>query len=261
MLEPQAQASGWGAAAALSTVGIGGICYYGFTSKASLEGWPTHVKQRIRATYGYVAGGLVTTAGAATLMFRSGIAYRALAVNPILFALGGAAATIGSMVAIHSIDPANSLARHAAFGLFNASIALSLAPLGFLGGPLVMRAMTVTAGIVGGLTFVAASSPNESFLWLGGPLSIGLGGLIGASLCQMFFPGSLLLHNVVMYGGLGLFGAFMLYDTQKIITKAQLAPAGEYDPMTSSIGVYLNVIQIFWRIAMMMAGSSNNKRR
>ena len=42
------------------------------------------------------------------------------------------------------------------------------------------------------------------------------------------------LYSVALYGGLVLFGMFMLYDTQKIIKRAETTPTyGErpYDPI------------------------------
>ena len=42
------------------------------------------------------------------------------------------------------------------------------------------------------------------------------------------------LYSVAMYGGLALFGAFLLYDTQKIMKRAEEHPAyatQPYDPI------------------------------
>jgi hypothetical protein len=51
------------------------------------------------------------------------------------------------------------------------------------------------------------------------------------------------LYSVAIYGGLILFGAFLLYDTQKIIYKAERHPVGygapPFDPVNASIGIYL----------------------
>ena len=49
-------------------------------------------------------------------------------------------------------------------------------------------------------------------MW-GGGLSIGIGLLIGNSVIRMFYPGSPLLRRIDIYGGLALFGCFVLYDT------------------------------------------------
>jgi FtsH-binding integral membrane protein len=57
----------------------------------------------------------------------------------------------------------------------------------------------------------------------------------------------------------GLFGMMMLYDTQRVMHHAKTAEV--YDPMNESIAVYLNTINIFVRMAAIMANSGNNRRR
>ena len=57
-----------------------------------------------------------------------------------------------------------------------------LAPLALLGGPVVLRAAWYTAGIVGGLSVIAATAPSEKFLNMGGPLAIGLGVVFASSI-------------------------------------------------------------------------------
>ena len=54
---------------------------------------------------------------------------------------------------------------------------------------------------------------------MGGALGMGLAGLIGVSLLNIFFQ-SPFLFNVWLYGGLFLFSAFTLYDVQKIMYNA-----------------------------------------
>lgn len=44
------------------------------------------------------------------------------------------------------------------------------------------------------------------------------------------------LYSVAIYGGLVLFSMFLLYDTQKVIKRAELVPAygvQKYDPINS----------------------------
>ena len=57
-----------------------------------------------------------------------------------------------------------------------------IAPVALLGGSIVTRAAWYTAGLVGGLSVVAATAPSEKFLNMTGPLAIGLGGVFAASL-------------------------------------------------------------------------------
>ena len=87
------------------------------------------------------------------------------------------------------------------------------------------------------------------------PLSLGLAGLIGVSLVNMFYPSSLLM-NLSMYGGLMLFGAFVLYDIQRINMAARQKPT--WDPINESMGIYLDAINIFTKFVMIFM--SNKKK-
>lgn len=62
-----------------------------------------------------------------------------------------------------------------------------VAPLAFLGGPLLIRAAWYTAGIVGGLSTVAMCAPSEKFLNMGGPLGIGFGFVLASSIGNVPF--------------------------------------------------------------------------
>lgn len=119
-----------------------------------------------------------------------------------------------------------------------------LAPLCFMGGPLLVRAAWYTAGVVGGLSTVAVCAPSEKFLTMGGPLAMGLGVVFVSSIGTMFFPATTALgaglHSIALYGGLLLFSGFLLYDTQRIIAQAERYPTApglygvkNYDPINA----------------------------
>ncbi len=57
-----------------------------------------------------------------------------------------------------------------------------LAPMTLLGGPLLTKAAVYTAGMIGGLSLIAATAPSEKFLSMGGPLAIGFGAVFAASI-------------------------------------------------------------------------------
>ncbi|KIH42616.1 hypothetical protein ANCDUO_27398, partial [Ancylostoma duodenale] len=103
-----------------------------------------------------------------------------------------------------------------------------LAPMVYLGGPVLMRAAWYTAGIVAGLSATAITAPSEKFLMMSGPLAMGLGVIFVANIGTFFFhPGSALgagLMSIVLYGGLILFSAFLLHDTQRVVKHAQFYP-------------------------------------
>lgn len=79
---------------------------------------------------------------------------------------------------------------------------------------------------------------------MGGPLAMGLGVVFAASLGSMFLPPTTALgaglYSVSLYGGLLLFSAFLLYDTQRIVAQAERYPAypqlygvKPYDPINA----------------------------
>jgi FtsH-binding integral membrane protein len=130
-----------------------------------------------------------------------------------------------------------------------------------------MRAAWYTAGIVGGLSTVAICAPSEKFLNMGGPLAIGLGVVFASSIGSMFLsPATALgagLYSISLYGGLLLFSGFLLYDTQKIIKRAETHPAfgfAPYDPINNCISIYLDTLNIFIRIVTLLAGGGNRRK-
>ena len=61
-----------------------------------------------------------------------------------------------------------------------------IAPICLLGGPILTRAAWYTAGMVGGLSTVAATAPSDKFLYMGGPLAMGFGVIFAASIASGF---------------------------------------------------------------------------
>lgn len=115
-----------------------------------------------------------------------------------------------------------------------------MAPLSLFGGPILIRAAWYTAGIVGGLSTLAACAPSDKFLYMGGPLAIGLGVVFASSLASAFLPATTALgaglYSMSLYGGLVLFSGFLLYDTQRIVRKAETHPISsmqKFDPINA----------------------------
>lgn len=151
------------------------------------------------------------------------------------------AAVIVSSMVVHAIDYSPGFGpKQMAFVAHTAMIGAILAPLAFVGGPVLIRAALYTAGIAGGLSTIAACAPSEKFLNWGAPLAIGLGGVFAANIGALFLPPHTAigagLASIVVYGGLVLFSAFLLYDTQRIIKKAETHPQWSpkpYDPVNA----------------------------
>ena len=196
------------------------------------------------------------------------------------------AAMMGSGMVARSIPYSPGLGtKQLAWLAHCAVIGAVVAPICLLGGPILTRAAWYTAGMVSGLSTVAVCAPSDKFLYMGGPLAMGLGEIMliisfgfftlhhpgivfCASIGSAFLPPTTAmgagLYSVAMYGGLILFGAFLLYDTQKIIHRAERHPVGygapPFDPVNASMGIYMDTINIFIRIASILASGGNRRK-
>lgn len=266
--------AGRGLLAGASVIGLGALCYYGLglsnqvgaIDRAAL--WPEVVRMRIRDTYAYFGGSLVFTAASAVAISRSPRMMNLMMRNSWVSLIGCMAAMIGTGMLCRSIPYKEGFgAKQLAWILHSCTVGAVIAPLTLLGGPLLIRAACYTAGVVGGLSTVAICAPSEKFLNIGGPLAMGLGVVFVSSIGTWFLPPSTVLgaglYSVAVYGGLVLFGMFLLYDTQKIIHAAEHHPTYgmmPYDPVNHSVGIYLDTINIFMRIAMILAGGGSRKK-
>merc|ERR1719471_406185 len=266
---------GQGALAGAAALGIGALAFYG----AGLSGemgaveksvmWPQYVKDRIRDTYMYFGASVAATAGTAVAAFRTPAVMNLVSRGGMIAMGVSIAAMIGSGMVARSIPYSPGLGtKQAAWLAHCAVIGAVIAPICLLGGPILTRAAWYTAGMVGGLSTVAVCAPSDKFLYMGGPLAMGLGVVFCASIGSAFLPPTTALgagmYSLAMYGGLILFGGFLLYDTQKIIYKAERHPIGygapPFDPVNASIGIYMDTINIFIRIAQILASGGNRRK-
>jgi len=265
------QAAPWGVgkiAGAGAIAGIGALCAYGLSRPANfvpakqrnlIRGFSgpqfaQMVRQRLAKTYGYVAGGLGITAFAATQLFLRGYAAR---MGGMGMAIGCMVGMMALMIGCQATPQENVLLKHSLWLGFNGMMGFSLCPLVAMGGAVLSQAAMITGAIVGSLSLVAACAPDDQFLSWGPYLGCGLGVVFAASIGSMFFPHVAMLQNVCLYGGLGLFGCFVCYDTQKMKYHAEMDDV--YDPINRGFGLYMDTINIFVRVAQILM--MNKQRR
>ncbi|XP_071808419.1 growth hormone-inducible transmembrane protein-like [Asterias amurensis] len=267
---------GRGAVAGAAAIGVGALCYYGLgMSKdvGTLERaamWPSYVRERIQATYAYFGVGIASTAASAIAISRNPALMTRLMPKSWVGALGMMGVVMCSGFICMSVPYTEGImgGKQLAWLAHSGLLGAVLAPMTLLGGQLLIRAAWYTAGVVGGLSCVATCAPSEKFLYIGGPLAMGLGVVIAASIGGMFFaPSTALgsgLYAISMYGGLILFSGFLLYDTQLIMKRAETYPImaqQPYDPINSAMGIYMDTVNIFIRIAMILSNSSGGRRK
>ncbi|KAM9070065.1 growth hormone-inducible transmembrane protein [Sarcophilus harrisii] len=257
-----------------AAVGLGALCYYGLGMSDEIGAiekaviWPQYVKDRIHATYMYFAGSVGLTALSAIAVSRSPALMNFMLRGSWMTIGATFVAMIGAGMLVQSISYEQSPgSKHLAWMLHSGVMGAVVAPLTLLGGPLILKALWYTAGIVGGLSTVAMCAPSEKFLNMGAPLGVGLGVVFVSSLGSMFLPPTTPLgaglYSVAIYGGLVLFSIFLIRDTQKVIRWAEVVPmygTERYDPINLMMGIYMDTLNIFMRVATMLATGSNRKK-
>jgi len=217
-------------------------------------------------SFKYTGAGLTLTALAARSMFKSGVAFRIMSANPWVVLGVGLAGSIGSMLGVFATSPENTVGKHFFWLAFNGCQAATLSPLFFLSPALLARAALYTCGVVGSLAYVGATATNDKYLYMGGPLLAGVTVVALSSLAPMALPlgmrGLAVTEAISLYGGLAVFGGFVLYDTQKILQNARLVERGVIprDPAKESISLELDMINIFIRLVQILSMQKNNKK-
>uniref|UniRef100_A0A7S1KMD1 Bax inhibitor 1 n=1 Tax=Percolomonas cosmopolitus TaxID=63605 RepID=A0A7S1KMD1_9EUKA len=116
-------------------------------------------------------------------------------------------------------------------------------------------ALSSTAILFGCFSLFALLSKRREYLYLGGICSSVLGIFFWMSLLNMFFRSSA-MAMVELYGGLLLFSAYVVYDTQMIIEKAEL---GSGDHVSHAFELFLDAFSLFVRILLILARNKQKK--
>ncbi|KAJ8495609.1 hypothetical protein ONZ51_g1575 [Trametes cubensis] len=220
----------------------------------------------LHESFQYTGGGLAITALAARAMFKNGFAFRIMSANPWVVLGVSLVGSIGTMMGAMYTPPENTVLKHAFWLGFNACQAATLSPLFFLSPAILSRAALYTCGVVGSLSYVGATAKNDKYLYMGGPLLAGVTVVALSSLAPMALPlglrGLAITEAISLYGGLAVFSGFVLYDTQKILHNARLAEQGRIprDTLKESIGLELDMINIFIRLVQILASRQNQRK-
>lgn len=174
------------------------------------------VQKRLSQTLGYFGYGVLSTAGFIYYM-RNSMAWASV---PWWGMLG---ATIGLMIATQAVDYETMYPlKLAMFTAFTGAIGLSILPLIQMSAAAAVADAALATGLsMTTLAAIAYNAPSEQFLMWGGALSIASMGMLCIGIGSMFLPKSRALHNIWLYGGLGLTSCFTLYHTQAILYQAK----------------------------------------
>ena len=119
---------------------------------------------------------MLATAGSAVAAFRTPAVMNLVSRGGFIAIGVSIAAMMGSGMVARSIPYQPGFGtKQLAWLAHCAVIGAVIAPMCLLGGPILTRAAWYTAGMVGGLSTVAICAPSDQFLYMGGPLAMGLG--------------------------------------------------------------------------------------
>ena len=104
----------------------------------------------------------------------------------------------------------------------------------------------------------AALSPRRSYFYLGGVLSSAVSVLFWMRLASYFFGGAQTMLSIDVYVGLLIFVAYVVFDTQLVIERAS---AGVKDPVGDAITFYLDFVNIFVRLLIVLIKQREKKQK
>ena len=220
------------------------------------------VKAKVLRAYSYVFGGFTLTAVAAAAAHISGLSLAILRNSylQIPITLG----VFGSLFATIWTDKDDVKLKHIAWVAFNATMGLMLSPLGFISQKIVDQAAAISLGLGGILTFIAYQAPDRRFLKWEAPLLTALSSISIASAIATFFPKSAFAYGVdrvSLYGGLAIFSGLLMSSTQRLVTEAEQQNERTFDPINSSLNIYLDGLNIFIRILRILLENKDNSKK
>ncbi|KAF9055910.1 inhibitor of apoptosis-promoting Bax1-domain-containing protein [Panaeolus papilionaceus] len=253
---------------AITAAGVAGTVFVidSFLNRETRDSLSAGERSLLNESFKYTGGGLLLTAAAARGLFKSGFAFRVMAANPWVVLGVSLVGSIGTMMGTLYTPPEKTVQKHLFWLGFNACQAATLSPLFFFSPAILARAALYTVGVVGAISYVGATATNDKYLHLGGPLLAGVTVVALSSLAPMVLPvgmrGLALAESISLYGGLAVFGGFVLYDTQKILQHGRLAERGlmKPDPINESVSLELDMINIFIRLVQILS-MQNNRRK
>lgn len=213
------------------------------SSESAADSLTPHVRQHLARVYTLLGAGCISCGVGSMLMFLTPLGK---AIPYWLPMFGG----FIPLLWLSFAPPQNKALKLGLFFTFTTLEGMALAPIikatmvkGVLGS-----AVVLTAAVFGGFSAAAYLAPRASMLALQGPLYGMLIGMVAISLLNMFYP-TAFAHSLILYGGLALFSVMVSVDTQAMIERAR---CGAGDHVQDALQMFLNVINIFVRIAQIL---------
>ncbi|EPY43841.1 hypothetical protein AGDE_00080 [Angomonas deanei] len=202
-----------------------------------------YVRRHLGQVYGLLTLGVISAGLGATLMIATPLCK---VIPPLVPMIGG----FIPLLWLSFAPPANPNLKLALFFAFTTIEGMALAPLILMTSMkgVLVTSLLLTGAIFCGFSAAAYLAPRASMVAWQGPLFGALIGLVGISVVNIFWP-SAIAHSIILYGGLALFSIMIASDTQAMIERAR---CGAGDHVQDALQMFLNVVNIFVRIAQIM---------
>ncbi|BFZ15419.1 hypothetical protein BsWGS_18458 [Bradybaena similaris] len=213
-----------------------------------------HVQSHLKNVYGTLSVGMLSAALGAYVHFCTGLGEWYL-----LTLLASIGLLIWLMFEKH--ERKNIGKRMAIFTAFTMLSGMSLGPLlelvVLIDPSIIVTALAGTAVIFISFTMSALLTRSRMFLYMGGFLMSSLMYLLILQFISRL-TGSRLGFDIVIYGSLALFSAFVLYDTQLIVERKR---RGDDDFIWHAVDLFIDAIDIFKSLLIILANKEEGKRR
>jgi hypothetical protein len=133
-----------------------------FNGEKRFGGIPEFEHRYLKETFTYTGMGIGMIGVAAKTLHNVGWSYRIMAANPWVVLGVGLVGSLGTMFGTLYTDPDNYIQKHAFWTAFNLTQAVTLAPLFFYNPAILARAGLYTVGIMGSISYVAATAKEVS---------------------------------------------------------------------------------------------------
>jgi FtsH-binding integral membrane protein len=147
-----------------------------------------------------------------------------------------------------------------AFGFFKGATLANLINYTLEVNPNILTvALLATLVIFACFSGAALLSKRREYLYLGGVLSSAVSTLMLMSLFNIFFRMPF-MPWVHLYGGLLIFCAYVVYDTQVIIERASFGVTGQ-DYVAHALELFIDAVAIFVRVLIILLNRENDKKK
>ncbi|KAJ3232402.1 hypothetical protein HDU81_002993 [Chytriomyces hyalinus] len=219
-----------------------------------------HLKQYLLETFEYVASALALTTATAFLVTKnlSKILpnlpnnkrnFKFTYIFHPLFLLTSLTAVYLTTNATLKTPIENTNKKHAFLAASAFAKGLLISSTLIFAPALFTRGLVYMAGIVGCVSWVAATSRSDHYIYTGAPLLCGLSVSMLTVAMPVIAPAGAVLtwyQAGMLYAGVTVFGGALLWDVRKVLRNAQKVADGkmERDVINEAVRVYLDIVNL-----------------